>query len=71
MNERLLKSKMALHGDGRAELAKVLGIGEDTLSKKIQQQYDFKQGEIKLIAERYNLTADEIKEIFFNGGDGE
>lgn len=66
MNEKLLKSKMVLHGDGRAELAQALGMTEGTLSLKLQQRFDFKQGEIKLIAERYNLTDAEIKEIFFN-----
>lgn len=66
MNEKLLKSKMVLHGDGYAELAQVLNITEGTLGLKIQQRFDFKQSEIKLIGERYNLTDSEIKEIFFN-----
>lgn len=71
MNNKLLKSKMALRGDGYSELAQVLGITESTLGLKIQQKFDFKQGEIKRIAERYSLTDAEIREIFFNGGDGE
>lgn len=65
MNDKLLKSKMALHGDGYSELAQVLGITESTLGLKIQQKFDFKQSEIKLITERYKLTNAEIKEMFF------
>lgn len=66
MNETLLKSIMVLRGDNQMELARVLGIHENTLTSKLQQRNDFKQSEIKLIAERYQLTDAQIKEIFFN-----
>lgn len=66
MNVQLLKSKMVLHGDKQEDLARVLGIEKNTIRHKLYQKNDFKQSEIKLIAERYNLTADEIKKIFFS-----
>ena len=66
MDANLFRSKMVAHGDTQADLAKVLSIGTNTLSFKISEKNDFKQSEIEIIAKRYNLTADEIKEIFFN-----
>lgn len=65
MNEPLLKSIMVLHGDTQMELARALNINENTLGLKMRQQYEFKQSEIKLITQRYNLTDAQIAEIFF------
>lgn len=66
MNANLLRSKMALHGDMQVDLAKDLNITAMGLSNKMNQRTDFKQSEIDYIAKKYELTADEIKEIFFN-----
>ncbi len=66
MNANLLRSKMALHGDMQVDLAKDLNITAMGLSNKMNQKNDFKQSEIDFIAKKYDLTADEIKEIFFN-----
>ena len=65
MNDTLLKPIMVLRGDNQMELARALGINENTLTCKMKQRNDFKQSEIKIIAERYNLTDAQIKEIFF------
>lgn len=66
MNKALLRSVMALHGDTNKDLADYLGISEQSLSKKINENdTEFKQGEIKRIKIRYNLTADQIDLIFF------
>jgi DNA-binding Xre family transcriptional regulator len=66
MNKALLRSIMALHGDTNKDLANYLGISEQILSKKINENgTEFKQGEMKRIKIRYNLTADQVDLIFF------
>ena len=52
-------------GDTQSELARMLGITESTLSWKINRKAEFKQSEIKAIADRYDLTGEEIKSMFF------
>lgn len=68
MNTILLRSKMVLFGDNNTTLGKALGIAYQTLSSKINNTNgaEFTQGEIRTIKERYNLTPNEIDEIFFN-----
>ena len=68
MNTVLLKSKMVLYGDTNMTLGKALNIAYQTVSAKINNTNgaEFTQGEIKTIKQRYNLTATEIDEIFFN-----
>lgn len=66
MNRSLLKSIMALHNDTVRELAEFLGITPNSVSNKINENgTEFKQGEIAMIKERYNLSADQVDEIFF------
>ena len=66
MNKALLRSIMALHGDTNKDPADYLSISEQSLSKKINENdTEFKQGEIKRIKIRYNLTADQVDLIFF------
>ncbi len=67
MNKKLLRSVMILHGDTNKTLAEYLGISERSVSDKINESgTEFKQCEISLIIERYHLTAQQIKDIFFN-----
>lgn len=66
MNINLLKSKMALNGDNQVRLAEALNITKNAMCKKLQEKNEFKRSEIEIIAKRYQLTSDEIKEIFFN-----
>ena len=57
---------MVLHDDTNASLAQFLGITEQSLSNKINENgTEFKQGEIARIKVRYNLDADMIDRIFF------
>jgi hypothetical protein len=57
---------MVLNSDTNASLAKFLGITEQSLSNKINEnRTEFKQGEIAMIKERYNLDADMVDQIFF------
>ncbi len=66
MNKKLFRSIMVLHDDTNASLAKFLGITEQSLSNKINENgTEFKQREIARIKVRYNLDADMIDRIFF------
>lgn len=66
MNKELLRSIMVLHGDTNKDLADYLGITEQSVSNKINENgTEFKQGEIRMIRTRYNLTSDQVDRIFF------
>lgn len=66
MNAPKLRSIMVLHGDTNRDLAECLGITEQSISNKINENgTEFKQGEIAKIRERYNLTAEQVEDIFF------
>lgn len=66
MNAKLLRSVMVLHGDTNATLAEFLGITEQSVSNKINENgTEFKQGEIAKIKARYNLDSDMVDRIFF------
>lgn len=57
---------MVLHGDTNASLAEFLGITEQSVSNKINENgTEFKQGEITKIKTRYNLDCDMVDRIFF------
>lgn len=66
MNGSLLKSIMVLNGDTIRKLAEHLNISPQSVSDKINERgTEFKQGEIAMIKERYNLSADQVEAIFF------
>lgn len=66
MNKELLRSVMVLNGDTNRDLADFLDISEQSVSNKINENgTEFKQGEIAAIRQRYNLTADQVTNIFF------
>ena len=66
MNKTELRVVMLRNGDTNKELAEYLGITEQSVSAKINENgTEFKQGEIAKIKERYNLTADQVEAIFF------
>lgn len=66
MKKELLRSIMVLYGDTNKDLADYLDITEQSLSNKINENgTEFKQGEIKQIKVRYNLTSDQVDRIFF------
>lgn len=67
MNANMLRSVMVLHGDTNKALAEALGITPQSLSDKINERgTEFKQGEIARIRDRYDLTADQVDDIFFS-----
>lgn len=67
MNKNALVSKMKLHGDRQEDLAKGIGISPQRFSAKVNGTggAEFTQGEISKIKGRYNLTSEEVNEIFF------
>lgn len=67
MNKKLLKSKMDLFGDNGGTLSEYLRISRSTLSAKMNESSgrEFTQSEIADIKARYNLTPDEVNDIFF------
>lgn len=69
MNYHLLMAKITEKQETREELAKFLNLHPHTLYMKMRPDSDkqqFTQAEIKKIAMKYDLTADEIQKIFFN-----
>lgn len=68
MRKEELRSIMVLHGDTNKDLADVLGITEQSVSNKINENgTEFKQGEIARIKAHYNLTGEQVDRIFFAG----
>jgi len=67
MDIKKLKAKMAYFGDTGLNLAQYLSISRTTLSCKMNETNgaEFTQGEIQKIKEKYNLTPEEVDEIFF------
>lgn len=57
---QFLKSK----GSTQGEAAELLGISRTSFSSKANGTFDFKASEIKKLAERYGMTACEIKDVF-------
>lgn len=75
MDTLLLKSKMILYSDEDfvSAIAKLLNISRQTASAKLSGESDFSQSEIRLISNRYHLSAEDIKNIFvgeYNESDG-
>lgn len=68
MNKLELESVMKLHGDTGTSLAGYLGIARPTFSAKINEtnRAEFTQGEIAMIKDKYELSPQEVVEIFFN-----
>ena len=70
MQKNELVSVMKKHGDRQEDLAKYIGISPQRFSAKINEKdgAEFTKGEIAKIKEKYNLTAEQVDLIFFNGG---
>lgn len=66
MNSRLFRSIMVLHNDTNKTLAEFLNLSEQSICNKINEcGTEFRQGEIAKIKTRYNLSAEQIMDIFF------
>jgi len=68
VNKAKLRSVMALNAFTQTKLAEELGISEQRLSAKINGRYgaEFNQGEISKIKKIFNLTSDDVSDIFFD-----
>lgn len=65
MNKNLFRSIMVLHNDTNKTLAEFLGISENSVSNKINENgTEFKQSEISMIKKRYSLSDERTIEIF-------
>ena len=69
LKRNFFNSKMALFNDTVSSLAEYLGISRQTLTLKLDNKSDFTQSEIKKIVIKYNLTPDEMDQIFFGDED--
>lgn len=69
MNTKLFKSIMVLNGDNIKSLASKMNISRQTLSLKIDGISEFKPSEIFTISQNYNLSINDVYEIFFKGFD--
>lgn len=67
MNVNFLKGYMEKNGDSHEDLAKALKIHPKTLYAKLGEYNGicFTLAEMQIIAQRYHLTGDQIKDIFF------
>ena len=66
MNLRKLKGKMIEKGYTAGQLAKKIGIGNTSMSYKMNQHKPFNLFEIKKIIELLDLNSEEIMNIFFS-----
>lgn len=64
-----LRAVLDRYGHTQNNLAELLGITYQSVSIKLNGHKDFTQTEIYKIAQFYELTADELMEIFFDPKD--
>ena len=56
-------------GHNQNDLADLLGITNQSVSIKLNRKKDFTQSEIYKIIQCYNLTAEQVMDIFFSPED--
>ncbi len=66
MNEIKFKQAMLEHHDTQTSLADAMGLPQSAISQRVTGKVDFRQTEINFIIQRYELTADQVREIFFD-----
>ena len=69
INKELLKSKIALNGDTVQTLADKINMSRGYLSDLINSRSEFRQSQIQRIIDTYQLTPQEIVDIFFEATD--
>lgn len=68
MNCPELRASIARVGVSNRELAKILGLSEQSFYNKIQGETEFKGSEIKRLATALHLSMEEVNIIFFDQG---
>lgn len=65
MNSNLLKSVIVRNGDTQEKLAEAMGLPTSALNMRINGRIEFRRNEINFIKHRYELSSEEIDNIFF------
>ena len=65
MNFKKLKDRLFINGFTYEEVAKTLNISTTTFSNKINGKVDFTLTEIRKLTQNFNLTDEQLKDIFF------
>jgi hypothetical protein len=66
MNTKVIKSQMVLHDETNETLANYLKQSVPTISKKINGKLPFTSTDISLLARKWNLTDEQVVNIFIN-----
>lgn len=64
-NKNLFKAKLVEHGYSVKDVADMLGCNQATLYRKINGTSDFDRNDIQLIKLTFNLSPEEVNNIFF------
>ena len=67
LNTKAFKAKMILNDDTNETLSKVLHKSIPNVSNKINGKSPFNINELTILKSRWNLTLEEIDEIFLRG----
>ena len=67
MNYSKFREAVAYVGISNREIAKLLGISEQSLYNKETGKTEFKNSEIKLLSQILSLSLDKVNDIFFDG----
>ena len=65
MRQNLFRAKLAENGLSQKDVAKELGMAENTLTHKIREKSFFCVNEVKEMSKLLNLNKDDIFDIFF------
>ena len=65
INTQLLKAKMILNSDDASDVSQAMKISTATFSAKLNNKKEFKAEEIYVLINRYDLTPQEVMDIFF------
>ena len=66
MNKTKFLIAMTEHHDTQEKLASDMGLPQSAISNRINGKIDFRLQEIQFIVDRYDLSADQTREIFFD-----
>lgn len=65
MDKVLFRKFMLDNNDTQEKLAADMGLEQSAISNRVNGKIDFRQSEIAFIINRYHLTNDETRAIFF------
>ena len=65
MRQNLFRAKLAENGLSQKDVAKELGLAENTLTHKIREKSFFDVNDVKKMSKLLNLNKDDIFDIFF------